>query len=221
VSEVIDLRPTLGIVRDQGPRGTCLAFAVTVAHEQARRRRRGALEAELGEELLHWACKEIDGDRSPGTHLRSAERVLIDTGQSAARLWPYDSTRSDSDGTYTPPSGALEDDEMRRGTLAATSVDLENLRDLLRAGHVVVVGLELWAQFYAPHAGRLDSPSPSDLLGDAHAVAVVGFDEDKYELLLRNSWGEGWGERGHGHLPYTALPVACRGAWILEDDIDG
>lgn len=220
MSEVADLRSTLGLVRDQGPRGTCLAFAATAAHEQARRRRRGTLEAALGDELLYWACKEVDGNRLPGTYPGSAAKALVDTGQSASALWPYDSTRSESYGTYTPPSGALQEEEMRRATLSATSADLDNLRDILRAGTAIVVGLELWMQFYAAHGGALQTPSVNDLLGAAHAVALVGFNEEKQEFCLRNSWGEGWGEQGHGWLPYAAVAVACRGAWVVVDDIN-
>jgi hypothetical protein len=197
-----------------------LAFAVTAAHEQARLLRRGALEAALGEELLYWACKELDGNHSPGTYPRSAAKALVDMGQSAAALWPYDTARWESDDTYAPPSGALEEDEMRHATLSATSTDLDNLRDILRAGTAIVLGLELWPQFYAAHGGALRTPSVTDLLGAAHAVALVGFDEDKQEFCLRNSWGESWGEEGHGRLPYAAMAVACRGAWIVVDDID-
>jgi C1A family cysteine protease len=220
VSDAIDLRPEFGAVRDQGARGTCLAFAVTAAHERARHGRRGSVDTDLGEELLYWACKQIDGDHTPGTYPGSAAKALTDTGQSAAALWPYDSTRSESDPNYTPPADALADAEMRRATLNSASPDLDNLRDLLRLGHTIVLGLELWPQFYDAPGGDLGSPSPADLLGDAHAVALVGFDDDDQELLLRNSWGAEWGDDGHGSLPYGALSVVCRGAWVLEDDID-
>ncbi len=84
MSEVADFRPQLGPVRDQGPRGTCLSFAVTAAHEHARRRRRGALLDDLGEEILYWLCKQVDGDSVAGTYPGSAAKALTDTGQSAA-----------------------------------------------------------------------------------------------------------------------------------------
>lgn len=222
VGETADFRAELGPVRDQGSmRGTCLAFAATAAHEQARRHRRGVLPDDLGEEILYWACKQVDGDQVSGTYPQSAADALANTGQSAAILWPYDGARDDSAAGYTPPPAALDPAVMRRATLHGTSTDLDNLRDLLRDQHAVVLGIELWPQFFASHGGDLDIPVPLDLLGDAHAVAIVGFDDDRQELLLRNSWGDSWGDVGHGRLPYAALALVCRGAWILEDDIDG
>lgn len=220
MSDAADLRPELGPVRDQGPRGTCLAFAVTAAHEQARGRRRGYRPDNLGEEVLYWACKQVDDDQALGTSPQSAARALTATGQSAAELWPYDGGRDDTAANYVPPAVALEIAAMRRATLQGTAADLDSLRDLMRDAHAVVLGIELWPAFYDAHGGDLGVPVPADLLGDRHAVALVGFDDHAQQLLLRNSWGDTWGDAGHGRLPYAALPVVGQGAWTLEDDVD-
>jgi hypothetical protein len=220
MSESTDLRDALGTVRDQGKRGTCLAFAVTAAHEQARRHRRGRLEAELGEELLYWACKEVEGNDSPGIHPSSAAAALVEPGQSAAALWEYDPDRPEPSGSYEPPPDSLAAEAMRHGTLVATAAEPDNLRELLLGGQAVVLVLELWKQFYERHAGELVTPDAGGLLGVAHAVALVGFDDEDKTFLIRNSWGDRWGDSGYARLPYGVLPIAGRGAWITEDDVD-
>lgn len=221
MSECVDLRAELGAVRDQGPRATCLAFAVTATHEQARRRRRGGLGDTLGEELLYWRCKQHDGDHAPGTYPTSAGVALTDPGQSAAVLWPYDGARREHDSFYAPPPAALAAHALRRASLSATSAEVANLRERLRDGHAILLGLELWPGFYTPAGGDLPTPRAHELLGAAHAVVLAGFDEGRRMLLLRNSWGEGWGEAGYGRLYYDALALVGRGAWVVEDDLDG
>jgi C1A family cysteine protease len=220
MSEREDHSAQLGAVRDQGKRGTCLAFGVTAAHEKARLRRRGGERAVLGEELLHWRCKQIDGDGQDGTGPASAAQALHDPGQSAAELWPYDGGRDEQDPAYAPPAGALEADAMRLANLSSTSSDAAEIRERIREGHAVVLGLDLWPGFYSAHGGILSAPSAPELFGEGHAVTVVGFDESAEWLLIRNSWGESWGEGGHARLPEAALEVAGLGAWIVEDDID-
>lgn len=215
-----DIAGQLGPVRDQGRRGTCLAFAACAVHEQARLRRRGDPRADLGEELLYWRCKQIDGDGEEGTTASSVAGALVDPGQSAAELWPYEGERDASAPDYSPPPAALENAAMCRASLSGTEASAENIRGLLADGRAVILGIRLWRQFFGDHGGELIAPASGDLIEGGHAVTVVGFDEDGEWLLIRNSWGEGWGAGGHARLPEAALEEIVLGAWVIEDDVD-
>ena len=66
----------------------------------------------------------------------------------------------------------------------------------------------------AEEDGRVPFPCPSDRTLGGHAVAAVGYDDGVEvenpaceegttgALLVRNSWGEEWGDGGYGWLPY-------------------
>lgn len=220
MSDAHDLSAQLGEVRDQGSRGTCLAFAATAVHEQARRQSRGAWTERLGEEILYWACKHLDGDRNAGTYPRSVADALRDNGQSAGELWPYEPGRDDRAAHYEPPPAARDAGQMRRASVHSMSHRLDDLRARINSGHAVILGIELWPGFFNAPAGGLRVPAPLELIGEAHAVTLVGYDDDPRELLLRNSWGDSWGQAGHGRLPYDALPIVVRGAWTVDDDLD-
>jgi C1A family cysteine protease len=53
-------------------------------------------------------------------------------------------------------------------------------------------------------------PRQGDQVAGGHAVMAVGYDdnhrtaggEDEPSLIIRNSWGTGWGDAGYGYLPY-------------------
>ena len=72
----VDLRALMAPVRDQGQRGTCLAFAVTAAHEVGRSG--GSSPEDLSEEALYWGCKRTDGELEVRDHVR----VRIDGARS-------------------------------------------------------------------------------------------------------------------------------------------
>jgi hypothetical protein len=75
-----DMRELLPPAHDQGQRGTCVAFAVTAAHELARAAG-AAVSEDLSEEALFWGCKLIDGNWRSGTSFSSASAALGATGQ--------------------------------------------------------------------------------------------------------------------------------------------
>jgi C1A family cysteine protease len=38
-----------------------------------------------------------------------------------------------------------------------------------------------------------------------HAVLCVGYDDHKHHFIMRNSWGDSWGDKGYFYLPYEYL----------------
>jgi hypothetical protein len=182
---------------------------------------RGAPREDLSEELLYWACKQIDGNTHSGTLPESASRALKQTGQPPAKAWPYDADRDAAAATYQPPIAALDASGLHRATLAPLPIELAALHDAVRSGHAVVLAIELWDSFYEARAAVLAAPDVSELIGDGHAVTMVGFDKRRGTLRLRNSWGaDDWGEGGYGLLEADALAAVCFGAWKVSDDID-
>ena len=73
--------------------------------------------------------------------------------------------------------------------------------------------------------GKIPFPSESESFAEGHAVVAVGY-KDNLEienwrngrktigaLLIRNSWGEGWGDGGYGWLPYKYVLKGFTSDW--------
>jgi C1A family cysteine protease len=206
-----DMRAILPPVRDQGQRGTCVAFAVTAAHEMARAAGIAVAE-DLSEEALYWGCKLIDGNWHTGTIFTSAAAALAATGQPVEAVWPYNSRRS-AGIAYAPPSAPSADWHL--SSLNPMSIDLPSVRVELDAGRPVVLGLELFDTLLIPSAaGRIEAPPPGSGTRGRHAVLAVGHATSA--LLIRNSWGMSWALSGYGWLSDDYAVHHVKEAWVLE-----
>ena len=79
----------------------------------------------------------------------------------------------------------------------------------------VMFGFTAYRSIQGCEGGRIPFPERGEPVLGGHAVLAVGYDdtmtigsgdnEKTGAFLIRNSWGEEWGERGYGWLPYEYL----------------
>jgi C1A family cysteine protease len=191
----VDLRPELGPIRDQGQRPTCLVFAASSSHEHAR-----GQAIPLSAEALFQGSKKRDGLPSKlGTTVSAAMATAEEDGQCDEVAWPYgDAVASDPDAPYFR---ARADSNEQHDLVASC-------RTSLAAGRPVLLVLRIADSWFSVgKTGRIPSPGPADQLEGMHAVAAVGYDDSQQSLIIRNSWGLGWGEAGYAWLPYDYLEL--------------
>ena len=170
---------------------------------------------DLCEEVLFWGAKQIDGDTRDGTRFTSASGALDRWGQPREELWPYDELRDLRSPSYRPPDGALDVGACIRGKLRSVRQDVAVIRAELEAGQPVVLGIPIWAALYRGSPEPLPAPSAGEILPTRHAIAIVGHDDDRAAILVRNSWGRGWANDGHLWISDTLLSQAF-GAWAID-----
>ena len=211
-----DMRALLPPVRDQGQRGTCVAFAVTAAHEVTRAAGT-AVSEDLSEEALFWGCKLIDGNWNSGTSFGSAAAAIGATGQPLEAVWPYNPRRAL--GTqYDPPVKPTSD--WHKSGLERASADLGSVRTAIDAGRPVVLGLTVFDTLFVPTvAGRINAPATGNPARGRHAVVAVGHDADA--VLIRNSWGTTWALGGYGWLSNDYAEHHVSEAWVIQPRIRG
>ena len=205
----VDLRSGFPAVRDQGRRGTCVAFAVTSGHEHERFSNTALME-DLSEEALYYQCKQIDGDTASGTSFDSAAQALDVVGQPPAVKWPYDKRLDDTAAGYLPPLEAIDPQFCYKADLTTMSSAVDEIVNCLDLGHSVVIGIPLYSSFQMAAGGRIPLPSSVDTLRGHHALLLVGYETDSSHtqwLIFRNSWGAGWGDRGYGYLLFDYIEM--------------
>ncbi len=177
-------------------------MAATAAHEYGH----GGLR--LSVEHL-WANTDARGGVVPGgARLSVLRTALVLDGQCEDRFWPY------GNAAPTPAPHPLPTTNYKASSGSQISTpSLVVVQAELALGRPAVLVINPNAAFSlgaSPiNASRTD-PADSFL----HAVVVVGYDDGRATVTVRNSWGMTWGAGGYADLTYEF--VAMRGRAVLS-----
>jgi C1A family cysteine protease len=214
----VDLRPWLTApVVHQGDVPLCTAAVVTAAASYFARRERG--EHLVGSVLFSYRTSRMLAGRPDrfGSRLVDSLSAWRLFGVAPEPMWPFDMDRVDR----TPPVDCFEAAQRwakvgyaRLGDGAPPDRRIALMRAALAVGLPVTAEFPLHPnQFEAFATGVLPLPPECEAPVGAHVVLIVGYNERGF--LIRNSWGPGWGEHGHGLIPYEfARRGLIRDVWL-------
>lgn len=196
----VDHRHQLGGARDQRRRPTCLAFAASAAHEA----NRGSTDYFSPEYLFYSGAQRSHKDPDRGLTFSAVCAALQHDGQPGESDWPY-LPATPTIASWKPPAAI---GPIHTGELAFNDRTVPEVRISLQGGNPILLIIRLTDAMYHPQAGGVVRPSKSDReTARHHAVLAVGVGRQGRSrfILIRNSWGSGWGDSGHGWLPEAYL----------------
>lgn len=212
-----DLRDKFGPARDQLQRPTCLAFAASDAHAALRQG-----WSPLSCEYAFYNAQKRTG-RSPlgGALLDDILYTLREDGQPIEEDWPYLSDLPSDLSLYIPPI-PVGKCYGRKSEVPPQSFD--HICSALDHGTPVIVLAVLTLSYFNPPTngiirlvkGEAVLPTPR------HAMIAVGHGvaEGMRVVLIRNSWGPGWGLSGYCWLTESYLNKHMFGLAVLKEDCD-
>ena len=100
-----------------------------------------------------------------------------------------------------------------------TPVILDDIKGALSRGQPVVFGMPVQQDFMdyrgpkRPEIYTHQTPETKNF----HAMALIGYDEDKQAFRLINSWGDSWGDHGYGWISYDSFKLLAGEAYALDN----
>lgn len=217
----VDLRQWCSAVKNQGNLGSCTANAAAGVVEYFENRAFGRyLDAarlfiyKVTRDLAHW-----EGDS--GAELRTTMGALALFGVPPEEYWPYTDLKPDFDNEPTAFCYSFGENykaiQYFRHDPANSSKEeiLGSIKNSLTQGIPSMFGFSVYNSItQATESGKIPFPCENETTNDGHAIVAVGYDDNMVienticgentegALLIRNSWGDGWGDKGYGWLPY-------------------
>jgi len=210
VPDRVDLRQYCTPVENQGQIGSCTANATVGALEFHYKRRDGR-SPDLSRMFVYFNARRMRGQvlMDSGAQIREAMASIMAFGACREEIWPYNPMLF----AIEPPPQAYSEAAAHEAIQYARVDGGQGAVQALAQGLPVVFGTAIPTRCYEeaaatgilPEATRQEIDNPRQ---GGHAMLIVGYDNIERSFLVRNSWGEGWGDHGYCRISY-GLMDAC------------
>lgn len=219
-----DLRDKCPEIYNQGKLGSCTANAIAFAYEfdqmkQLEKKDEIFVPSRL---FIYYNERDMEGTTGSdsGAAIRDGIKSINKIGVCPESLWPYDISTF----TEKPNSECYKIATKHKSVkYARVKQTIQQLRDAITAGYPIVFGFTVYESFESEEVaktGIMPMPKENEKVLGGHAVSAVGFNEKNF--IIRNSWGEDWGQNGYFYMPnefITNINLA-NDFWVVYNVID-
>lgn len=220
-----DLREGMPPVYQQANLGSCGSQATRAAHWYVKNKqinegkdddKRLFTPSSL---FLYYNTRALENtvEYDAGVTLRGTMKALWKYGNCPEELWPYLVDRfalKPSKASYT---AALDSQALHYYRISA---DPRSVMKAISSGLPVIFGAAIYDSFESQEVaktGKVPMPQKSESLLGGHAMLMVGFDQTEKHVIVRNSWGPEFADKGYLYLPFdyikSPLIMDC---WVLS-----
>lgn len=211
----VDLRQWCSPIENQGSLGSCTANAGVGMLEYYERRTTGK-HIDGSRLFLYKVTRELQGIKGDdGAELRDVMKAMVLFGVPPEKYWPYHVTKFNDEPSsfcyaFAQSYQAIKYYRLDPAGTPPTAA-LAAIKKNLAAALPAMFGFSVYSSIPSSGDGKGEIPFPErgDSLEGGHAILAVGYDDNKKvgknkgALLIRNSWGVEWGDKGYGWLPYA------------------
>ncbi len=204
----VDLRAHMTKIEDQGQTSSCVANALAGAYEYWVRRD-SKQDYDVSRLFMYYNARWRNGDQNEdgGSVIQLAMEALKELGACAEKTWPFEKPLL----LEKPNRTAYEEAaQFKIKEMQQVPLELEAWKQALASGYPVVFGCLLFDSFDEcnQRGGVVPMPSPKDVGRSSHgghSMCAVGYSDSEKVFIVRNSWGDQWGDKGYCYMPYNYL----------------
>ncbi len=206
----------LGPVMNQGNCGSCVAFAAVAALEARHRIAMGPLWSNATfstQQLFNCGGGACDYGWQPS----QAASFLKSKGVVDNACSPYLSGSTGADVQCSKIKCGNQESRIYKiaghTTPSSWGGNAEKVKAALKNGPLVTT-MTVYSDFMS-YAGGIYKHVTGGREG-GHAISIVGYNDQERYWVIRNSWGEGWGEKGFARISYDDDSGIAESTWAYD-----
>ncbi|CAF1492949.1 unnamed protein product [Adineta steineri] len=219
----VDLRPWMTKVEDQSDANSCTANALAGIYEYLNNRDTGS-QIDVSRLFIYYnsRVKGLDADETisdDGAALCDAIESMEELGVCPESQWPYDLKNVNakpSQQCYIVAANYTISQALK------LNIDINEIKICIAQGFPVIISLNLYTSFdKASDSGIVPMPKTNETSRSGHgrhALLIAGYSDASEAFIVRNSWGEDWGDKGYCYIPYDYIgsDKLCNSAWTVK-----
>ena len=207
----IDNREECTSVKSQGTEGSCTGHALVAVAELLYWRKLGS-PPDLSERWAYEKAKlhdEWDGTDYEGSSIRGAVKAWAGEGICPEEYWAYEANNPG-----TPEPGADTKAMEYQVDKYERCLGIDNIKHAIHYRGCVIAGVSVHEGWFSTIGEEIIPFKSGYSQEGGHAIALVGYDDKREVLWVKNSWGKGWGIMGYAGLTYKDALVNIRDVWM-------
>ncbi|KIO77153.1 hypothetical protein TH53_10970 [Pedobacter lusitanus] len=225
-------------IGDQGNTGTCVAWATSYSTWSTEQYYRTASTSYANNKNVfspNYVYNQLSTDCNSGLYITEALDLIKAQGSCTYTTLPFSDNCSSAVSQLQKDSAALHkianaeyyllDKDTRKNTTA--------IKMLLFQKHPVIFGFDVdgdnmnnqavWNKFGTPRLSYDNSFLKQSNVGKSipvggHAVAIIGYDDDKHAFKVQNQWGNTWRDQGFFWVDYDFFGSGTHPNYVLKYD---
>jgi C1A family cysteine protease len=195
-------------VKNQLSCGSCVSFCTCAVMESAIRIKFGNpnYTIDLSEAFMQFC----GGGSCSGWGLTSGLAYAQSTGTTDEACMPYQPVN------MSCTTSRCSDWQNRLTKIASYTghATMEARKKALASSGPLLAGMAVYNDFFAYSSGIYVKTAGSSL-GGYHCITVVGYDDTQQCWILKNSWGQNWGEGGFCRIRYGQAELLIDSSWMM------
>jgi C1A family cysteine protease len=130
----------------------------------------------------------------------------------AWKIWSAQGKQPNMDASLAAAK-RMDFDGLRISSAREFDVSVQSLKAQLNAGRPVYYGSDVNRSWHGTGRGEIGCTGAKT---GAHAYTIMGYDDNSQVFVIKNSWGDSWGDQGYAYLKYDCIG---RQGWTSAYDI--
>ncbi len=227
IKKSVDLRQSFTPVKDQGKVGSCTTFSITAIYEYLLKKTESETP-DLSERFVYYNTNIKDEPiQKRGSSFKDVIDAMKKYGICHEEECPYIIEEIEDEPTEVAYSKALNHKILEAKRV---NVNHKDITSALSQGFPVAVCIPVYDSFGSGYKGFEFLPSQEEIDSknyEYHSMVICGYSEDEHIYIVRNSWGESFGDKGYCYLPFSYIEdpmfqaVCCIVTRTLDGEIKG